>query len=59
MLNEDRLVQVIINVVKNSIEALGSQGRVTIRTQPAKDGAVLVIQDNGPGIPEEIKDKAV
>ena len=60
----DQMVQVFLNLVKNACEALGSEGKVTIRTfydpslrLPLPDGAgrrlplhVEVI-DNGPGLP--------
>ncbi|MCX6827563.1 MAG: ATP-binding protein, partial [candidate division Zixibacteria bacterium] len=55
---EDRLKQMIINLVKNGIEACGSQGG-TIRVRLYREGvrSILSISDTGQGIPEEIKKK--
>ena len=47
--------QVVINLVRNSIEAIQSDGKVRICTQPFENGAALIIQDDGPGISEEIQ----
>lgn len=41
--------QVIVNIVKNAVESIGSDGTVTISTAPGK----IVIADNGAGISEE------
>ena len=46
------LVQVLVNVVKNSVESIllaGSQGKITISV----DGCMLTVTDNGAGIPPE------
>lgn len=42
--------QVLVNIVKNSVESIGHDGEITITTGPGK----LVITDNGPGIPDEV-----
>jgi signal transduction histidine kinase len=47
--------QVIINIVRNSIEALQSGGTIKVSTLPHQDGAALIIQDDGPGIPDELQ----
>lgn len=46
------LVQVLVNVVKNSVESIllaGRQGKITISV----DGCMLTVTDNGAGIPPE------
>lgn len=50
-----RLRQVLLNLLRNAIEALTQRGTVTVRTQPADaEGYVSVlIEDTGPGIPED------
>jgi two-component system, sporulation sensor kinase E len=49
------LKQAILNVVKNSIEALDGGGRLNVKTEEASNGDVLIhIIDNGKGIPENI-----
>lgn len=52
------LKQALLNVVKNSIEALDGGGRLNVKTEEASDGDVLIhIIDNGKGIPENIMGK--
>ncbi len=63
MTNKEQLIQALINLVRNSIQALDHNGKVIIRTRTessytiANDKYALVakidIIDNGPGIPEE------
>jgi nitrogen fixation/metabolism regulation signal transduction histidine kinase len=45
--------QVVINVVKNAIEACSPGGTVVFSTAPGR----LVISDNGKGIPKDLEDK--
>lgn len=49
------LNQVWTNIIDNAIDAMGGKGELTVRTY-REDGCVVVeIDDNGPGIPEEIQ----
>lgn len=58
--NPNSLQQVIINVVKNSRDAMPGQGAIRISTRLRYDGltswAVIHIADTGPGIPQQILD---
>jgi signal transduction histidine kinase len=55
--DSDRIKETLINLIINSCEAMEKGGEITI-TEKAKNGYVeIVLKDNGPGIPEEIKDK--
>jgi len=49
------LTRVLVNLVKNSVEAMPAGGRIQIglREQPSDDGKwlALTVEDNGPGIP--------
>lgn len=45
--------QAIFNLIRNSIEAIGSDGHITIRTYFEDLSICLQVEDNGPGIPEE------
>jgi signal transduction histidine kinase len=49
------LNQVWTNLLGNAVEALNGTGEITIRTRREGDWAVVDIEDNGPGIPEEIR----
>ena len=50
------LNQVWTNLIDNAIDAVAGEGHIGVRTA-SEDGQVLVeISDDGPGIPEEIRD---
>ncbi len=52
----DLIDQILINLVKNAMEALEGQQNPIIRITAAEgeNGVTLQIRDNGPGIPDEI-----
>ncbi|MDF1614335.1 PAS domain-containing sensor histidine kinase [Desulfurivibrio dismutans] len=47
------LEQVIINLVINGMQAIGQDGRIRISTNAREQKVLLVVADNGPGIPTE------
>ena len=55
-----RMRQLLVNLIKNALEALeekGAAGVITLTTQLVNTGiaqAILSIQDNGPGIPPDL-----
>ncbi len=49
------LNQVWTNLIDNASDAMGGKGRITIRTRRQDGWAVVEIEDDGPGIPEEIQ----
>jgi signal transduction histidine kinase/predicted CoA-binding protein len=51
------LNQVWTNIIDNACDALEGEGQITVRTRQEDQWVVVEIEDNGPGIPEEIKDK--
>ena len=51
------LNQVWTNLLDNAIDALGERGTITIATRRAGDCAVVEISDDGPGIPDAIRDR--
>lgn len=55
--NPGELQQVIINLVVNAVQAMGGEGRLSIRTAAAmrdgQPGAALSVADTGPGIAPE------
>lgn len=63
----DQLIQAILNIVKNAVQALGGVGEIQLCTRIQRQYTIanqrfrLVIRvdiiDNGPGIPTEIRDR--
>jgi PAS domain S-box-containing protein len=54
----DRFRQLVINLIKNGIEACGGEtGEVAVRLYRENKTAIFSVKDNGPGIPNEIKKK--
>jgi len=54
----DRLQQVLTNLVENAIKYGRADGRVAIGGQPKPDGKIeLWVQDDGPGIPPESRER--
>jgi PAS domain S-box-containing protein len=52
--DEERIKQVLINLVRNAIEAAGAGGDVTLRLGRDRDWAEIEVSDSGPGIPGDI-----
>lgn len=58
LLDGKEIRQLILNIVKNGLEAMKGGGKVTISTHHTKPESILLaIKDNGPGIPDEIREK--
>lgn len=65
-LNAEDFSRVILNLLKNAFDAMrdklataGSdyKARVEVRTQDLGDKVLVEVEDNGPGVPDHIKDK--
>lgn len=51
-----KINQVVLNIVKNAIDAIDEKGEITIKTKVNNDNIVLSIKDNGKGMdPETIE----
>jgi signal transduction histidine kinase len=48
---------VVENLLRNAAEAAGAGGVVTARVENAADAVRVVIEDNGPGVPAELRDR--
>lgn len=59
--DEQRLRQVMTNLLDNACRHGGADGRVQVTARPLRDGAdgavVLEVQDDGPGIPEDQREE--
>jgi signal transduction histidine kinase/predicted CoA-binding protein len=51
------LNQVWTNIIDNAIDAMNGKGEISITTHQEGDWVVVEIEDNGPGIPDDIKEK--
>ena len=55
----EKLGQVFLNLFTNAIQATSNNGKITVRTRilDSKDLIEVEIIDNGPGVPEEYREK--
>jgi two-component system sensor histidine kinase HydH len=55
----DDLGRALGNLLRNATEAVGTGGVVAVRMRPGRDGAAVIwVEDDGPGVPEEMVDRA-
>jgi len=57
LVDRDKLYQVVLNLVLNAADAAGEGGRVELQAYVHRGDYCLQVSDNGPGIPDELKDK--
>ncbi len=55
--DRELLTQMVANLVENALLHAGPGARVLVRTFRQADGAVLVVEDSGPGVPAEAYDR--
>ncbi len=65
--DRERLIQAVLNIARNAAQAMQGQGEIHLRTRIARQVTLakrrfklaleLQVIDNGPGIPEDIRDK--
>ncbi|MFZ9887631.1 MAG: sensor histidine kinase [Myxococcota bacterium] len=60
--NGDRVLQVLMNLVQNALLALeehpprrGRGARITVRATDDDGGLTLIVEDDGPGLPDEVR----
>ena len=49
-----QLQQIFLNIINNAIDAIGKNGLIQIRSRGAAPDLQITIEDNGPGIAEEV-----
>lgn len=55
--DKQKIQQVLINLLRNSSDALGSEGTIRIRAWQQQTGLEMAISDDGPGIPKQLQEK--
>jgi two-component system, NtrC family, nitrogen regulation sensor histidine kinase GlnL len=65
--DKEQLIQVVLNLVRNAAQALHGEGRILLTTRIARQVTIdklrhrlaldLHVIDNGPGVPDEIRDR--
>jgi signal transduction histidine kinase len=50
-------VTAIVNLLFNAVDAVQAKGKVTVRTGTSGNGVFVEVEDDGPGIPESIREK--
>jgi two-component system NtrC family sensor kinase len=55
--DQSQLQQVFMNLINNAIDAIGKDGNIDVRTQLDKKWIRVIIEDDGPGIPEPVQKK--
>ena len=54
-IDADRIEQVLLNLVRNAMEAMGAGGTVRLMVGAVDGGARLVVSDDGPGMAPEVR----
>jgi len=65
--DREQLIQALLNVARNALQALDGSGRIVLRSRTRRQltiagrlhrlVAVMEIEDNGPGVPPELQEK--
>jgi signal transduction histidine kinase len=56
-IDPDQMMQVLTNLIMNAIEAMPDGGKVDLKTRRNGREFTIIVQDNGPGIPHNIRHK--
>jgi len=55
LLDRNQIEQVLLNVVKNAMEAIGTDGRIRLALTAERGHQTLTITDSGPGLPDAVR----
>jgi PAS domain S-box-containing protein len=51
-----KVERIVENLLANTIRHTPSGARVWVRTRPADGGALITVEDDGPGVPDDLRD---
>jgi signal transduction histidine kinase len=54
-IDSPKVHQIVLNLVRNAIEAVSSGGHVAVEVEGDDDRVHIRVQDDGPGIPEDVR----
>ncbi len=57
MIDRGEIRQLILNLVRNGLEAMSPKGRLTIKTYEDRNGVTIAVHDQGPGMSVEVQEK--
>jgi signal transduction histidine kinase len=57
--DKDLLASILANLLDNALKYAGSPAKIEVRARQDADKIVLIVQDNGPGIPPEERSKVL
>lgn len=65
MIDRNQIIQALLNIARNALQALGDRGRIILRTRALSNVSIgsirhrlvasLQVEDNGPGVPQELR----
>lgn len=65
LLDRNQLIQALLNVARNALQAVNDKGRIVLRTRAVmnlsigsrrfKVAAAICVEDNGPGVPDDLR----
>jgi two-component system nitrogen regulation sensor histidine kinase GlnL len=65
--DRDQMIQAMLNIGRNAVQAIGEQGRLTMRTRAVVNATIgarrhrvvasIQFEDDGPGVPPDLADK--
>ena len=55
--DRSELRRAFINIVRNAIQAMGGKGQIVITTELRENELLVTVRDDGPGIPEEVRER--
>jgi len=56
-IDAERMEQVVVNLIRNAMEAMEAVGTITVSTCLHEQGAALIMKDDGPGMSDEVRNQ--